>query len=524
MPYRDSRVARERQRAERKKLSRAKRAFRHKIRQERRKAFRVSVNRFFQKLFGLAQRDEHQEELRRIRKHLRGRQRAKRLAFWRSLLRFEFRFQKTQQKAIARPAYNLLREEKPAPPEFTGARLSEKERNRLEAIRLKKLRKSQRKKSRSLMRKQLREKWLRFFHLLPPTPEQAERTRLKSILRARKREERKRAWQQWIRRPFLGAGQSNENALAARKILQRIRQERRRENWRWLFEFRKSSRELLRQPGLREKYLKAVLSSIVWYVLAFAIVYFIYQAITVLIAYSFGIPVIWDYSRLLWPLPDWSPFWTRKALIVIFGSGPIIALLIAFLSIGLFFFFKREETAMSNVFWVWCIVHGMNMFFGSYLTGVVTRTEFIYASEWIFMNNQINTSELFLSILSVTVLLITGWQVTPLFLMSSGSVTLISPKYRFQFILGRVLIPWLVGVGVFLLYNTPKLFTPLILKTLTPFLILIPVFLSFNSARNREIHLLGIIRKQPFSNWYILATVLIIVAYRLLFANGIIIN
>ena len=158
------------------------------------------------------------------------------------------------------------------------------------------------------------------------------------------------------------------------------------------------------------------------------------------------------------------------------------------------------------------------MFFGAYIVGFITRTEFIYTSEWLFLSNVFDIEEIIFTLISFGMLIVIGRIVTPLFLVSSGSVTLIKPEFRLYFILSQLILPWLVGVFVLFLITLPHYYIPLIFKTITPALILVPSLIIYNSRRFAKIHKSGVVQHNYF-RWSI-----IIVFFALLLFYRVILN
>ena len=274
--------------------------------------------------------------------------------------------------------------------------------------------------------------------------------------------------------------------------------------------------ELLKStPDVIGKFVKTFLLSTAYYIIAFLIIYVVYQVVTILVASYSHISGIWYYYQLKFPLN--SPLYTRANLILIFASGPLVSLLLALASLKMFFveknFFKRFR-----LFFLWGFICGVNMFFGAYIVGFLTRTEFIYTSEWLFLSNVFDIEEIIFTLISFGMLIVIGRIVTPLFLVSSGSVTLIKPEFRLYFILSHVILPWLVGVLVLFLITLPNYYIPLIFKTITPALILFPSLIIYNSRRFAKIHKSGVVQHNYF-RWSI-----IIVFFALLLFYRVILN
>lgn len=278
-------------------------------------------------------------------------------------------------------------------------------------------------------------------------------------------------------------------------------------------------RTLVTTPELRRKFGFAYLHSTAYFILAFMLIYIIYQAITIAVASSYHIPIIWYYYQLKFPLYTFSPLYTRQALVVIFAMGPLLSLMLAFVFLKLYFT-ENPIAKRFKLFYLWGFICGTNMFFGAYIAGVFTRTEFIYTSAWLFMSRGFDTVEMIFTAISVVTLLVIGRIVTPLFLLSSGSVTLIKREFRLFFVFSQVILPWLTGILILFLITLPNSYFPLILKTITPGLIMIPSLFLYNSIEYDNIHQSGVIQRNYFKWGIVIAVVVLLFFYRVILSFG----
>jgi len=276
---------------------------------------------------------------------------------------------------------------------------------------------------------------------------------------------------------------------------------------------------LITTPELRKKLLLTFLYSTACFIFSFLFIWVFYQAVTIMVASSFQIPVTWYYYQLKFPLYTFSPLYTRAALVTIFATGPIFSLMLAFVFLKLFFS-KSERVKKFQLFYLWGFINGANMFFGAYISGFFTRTEFIYTSEWIFLSNMFDVEEIIFVVVSFVMLFIIGQIVTPLFLLSSGSVTMVKPGYRFFFVIGHVILPWLTGIMILFLITLPNYYIPLILKTITPGLALFPTLYLYDSLKYENIHKTGVIRHNYFRWSIVIVAIALLFFYRIILSWG----
>ena len=347
-------------------------------------------------------------------------------------------------------------------------------------------------------------------------------------LRARryKRRNRKVAWQKWWTKfkanPWRTVFPKKKRKSADGSYLYLYRmskQERKAMRIKKRKEIRENFKTIVTTPDLRLKFALSFLHSTAYFIFSFMFVWVIYQVVTIMVASSFQIPVIWYYYQLKFPLYTYSPLYTRAALITIFAAGPIMSLMLAFVFLRLYFS-KSAILRRFKQFFLWGFISGCNFFFGAYISGIVTHTEFVYASEWFFMSNGYAVQEIILSSVSVVMLVIIGRIVTPLFLLSSGSVTLIKPGFRFFFILSQVIFPWMAGVVILFLITLPNYYLPLILKTLLPVLMLVPSLFLYDSMLYENIHKTGVIHHNYFRWSIVIASIALLFFYRIILSWG----
>jgi hypothetical protein len=350
--------------------------------------------------------------------------------------------------------------------------------------------------------------------------EKQEAIRIKKIIR----HERKLAWQKWwtkfrknpLRVIFPRKKQRTEDGgylyvyhmtKRERDALARKKRQERRENFKRIFTL----------PELRSKFLVSFFHSTAYFLFSFSFIYVLYQVMTIIATSSFNIPVIWYYYGMEFPLYTYSPLYTRTALVTIFAAGPIFSIMLAFMFLKLYF---SDNAGISRfkLLWLWGFISGCNMFFGSYIAGFFTHTEFIYVSEWLFMSNVFDLEQILFTVISFVMLLIIGRIITPLFLMSSGSVTFLRPEFRFFFIITQFILPWVTGVIIFFLIALPNVYPLLIIKTLTPGFMLIPSLFLYDLLQYQNIHKTG-----PTQHNYVRWSIVILVI-ALLFFYRVILN
>jgi hypothetical protein len=274
------------------------------------------------------------------------------------------------------------------------------------------------------------------------------------------------------------------------------------------------------QPKFRMYYFKTLINSLAIFLMSFLLVYYVHQFATIITARAFNIPTKLYSYRIDWPLYTYSYLYSRRALIVIFGMGPLLCFL---MGIGAYrlFLSVRFRTVFLKSFLLWTAFHAFNLFFGAYIVGVITRTGFIYTSEWLFLSNIFDVEEIVLMIVSIVVLLIAGYFSTKQFLFASDSAEIIEPRFRVLYLMTKVLIPWLSGTLILYGVNIPKNPLELVMLYGTSSLIVIPIFTNYNTTTMQMLKFPHAHRKFRIGWVYILVTVIALFATRLLLRSGI---
>ncbi|MBN1340382.1 MAG: hypothetical protein JXA03_13715 [Bacteroidales bacterium] len=279
-------------------------------------------------------------------------------------------------------------------------------------------------------------------------------------------------------------------------------------------------REATRVKEVRSTLLVTAVNSTAFFILAFLALHYAGQYITIITASFYDIPAVLYSYRIYWPLYTYSTLYTRAALIVIFGTGPLVSLILGFVFYRIYLLL-RARLKYLKVLLVWLVYHSFNLFFGAYIVGVVTRTGFIYTSEWLFLSNVFDVEEIVLLIVSVVILIITGYYGTKHVILASLSNKVIEPKRRVFYFIFQLLIPWLAGNLALILMNMPNNPDELLLLYATSILIIVPGFSNFNAPAFQQIRVTGLPSKVSVRWIYLAAAILAVLTIRIGLGGGI---
>jgi hypothetical protein len=261
---------------------------------------------------------------------------------------------------------------------------------------------------------------------------------------------------------------------------------------------------------LQTELLKTLFNSTVLFILAFVIVYFASQLVTIFTARFYDIPAVLYSYRIFWPLYTYSSLYTRQALIFIFAAGPVLSLVMAMLFYRIFIWI-RPLCFNFKILVLWILFHSINLFFGAYIAGVITRTGFVYTTEWIFYSQVFGVEEIVFLVVSIIALVISGFFLTRLFFSGTCISDLIESKIRIFYILAQVFLPWFLGMIVLATINYPRNPPELLILYIASVLMIIPVLFSFNTPDNQAIRV-GSSTQYSRTGWIYLGLLVLAVA------------
>ncbi len=317
----------------------------------------------------------------------------------------------------------------------------------------------------------------------------------KELRRNFRRHYRRKRWQTLKRKVFsiFGTKKSSANSADFKRPMRNFGNEaimvKRNRNQ----AYRKALISVMKSSDLRNHYIKSLYFSLLAAIVSFIFLYSVYELTTISVARLFSIPIGWNAFQFTYPLATGSPLYTKYALIIIFLSGPIICLVLSLASRSLFLgsSIKHHFTRLLSL---WICVHGFNLFFGSVIVGIITRTEALYATMWFFMSSTYDLGEMILLLISIFMLLIFGYWITPLFLATSKIAFSIQPGYRMITLFMEIIIPFLIAEAVLITISFPSLYLPFILKIVTSAIVVVPIVFRYVSIPKEMLFRYGIMQ------------------------------
>jgi len=267
-------------------------------------------------------------------------------------------------------------------------------------------------------------------------------------------------------------------------------------------------------------HLGLIINSTSVFILAYLFVYFFSQFVTIFTASQFDISTELFYFGLDWPLATYSIKYTETALVIIFASAPLVALLSGALLFQLFKAFRGIAGYM-KLFILWSSIHFFNLFFGAFTAGAISRTGFIYAIEWAFKTAPMDVFETTVLVVVLIISFFIAKSFTYPFLCASNSRNLVKPNVRWMYLISQAIIPWIIGTIIIMISLIPS--APLSALMLTPLMafLVVPIMSNINTAENETVNLpFRRIRTKP--RWLLLIfSIALVIILKVIFEGGI---
>lgn len=205
-----------------------------------------------------------------------------------------------------------------------------------------------------------------------------------------------------------------------------------------------------RAKQLKKGYYYYTINSVALFIIAYLLVFMIYQLTVLVVASRWGLDSVLYYYDLAFN--DYSPLWSRYNIIVVTFSGPFISLVLGFL------FYKwvanrPKVKGFLKLFVLWIGFHGFNLFLGAFVSGVSFDEGFGYVANWLFLNV---FWKFLLSLIFLFILGMTGYFSAQKFLETSNSTYRVRKENRTRFLFHQVVLPWFIGSLIIFLVKIPN--------------------------------------------------------------------
>lgn len=274
---------------------------------------------------------------------------------------------------------------------------------------------------------------------------------------------------------------------------------------------------------LKSRFLFSYTNSATAFISTFLIIYFANQIITSLVCASYSIPIVLYYFDIIYQVGPYSTLWNRFNILIINGSAPFFSLL---LSVLFYRFFKFTKTRFKylRIYMLWGMIHAFIFFFGAYIVGAITRSGFVYFTEWLFFSYMFDIEEIIFMVCCLIALISIGYFSSDFFLSTADNKDLISFKNKKYFKVTQIFLPWLTGIIILIIFNIPNITVYNLLIYSSLLLIIIPAMLDYQNYKTQQIVIVKSKQKYSFLKWNIIGSILLIILIRYILNDGIWLN
>lgn len=222
------------------------------------------------------------------------------------------------------------------------------------------------------------------------------------------------------------------------------------------------------------------------------------------VVYYYNIEFLVDYDA-----------WYADSIKTIFATGPVVAFIIAMLSL-IVYSIVYLETGVLKTLLLWAILHGANQLIGGILIGNLLGKGIGYVIMYMYYSD---TGKLIMSLLIIMSSVIVGTVSTKYWIMSANSYYNYSkPHNRPLFIISQVLIPYILGTFLIWLISLPEVLRYDTLINISMIFMILPI-LILNKYYQEYYFEEGEI-KIKLSYRIVIFAIVFIAAYRILLDQG----
>jgi len=253
------------------------------------------------------------------------------------------------------------------------------------------------------------------------------------------------------------------------------------------------------------------------YVLAFLIVFYINHFIKVILAGSYGYDLGFDWDIINFYIEPYE--WTHDSVKLIYSAGPILILVLGFISLVAFWSLV-EEPARLKTFFMWFTLHSFNFFFGGLLIGNIFKKGVGHVFNWMYMTD---TSKMIVALFGFLGLLGTALIMSkPAAITANSYFNKLDDKNIPFFITAQIIVPFIIGTLLYLGFFMPRILFQETYSWIS--LAMILLFIIGKVSRMETLYFDEEDRFIGISSVIVITSIVIFVSFRILLRNEILIS
>ena len=253
------------------------------------------------------------------------------------------------------------------------------------------------------------------------------------------------------------------------------------------------------------------------YVLAFLIVFYINHFIKVILAGSYGYDLGFDWDIINFYIEPYE--WTHDSVKLIYSAGPILILVLGFISLVAFWSLV-EEPARLKTFFMWFTLHSFNFFFGGLLIGNIFKKGVGHVFNWMYMTD---TSKMIVALFGFLGLLGTALIMSkPAAITANSYFNKLDDKNIPFFITAQIIVPFIIGTLLYLGFFMPRILFQETYSWIS--LAMILLFIIGKVSRMETLYFDEEDRFIGISSVIVITSIVIFISFRILLRNEIFIS
>lgn len=182
-------------------------------------------------------------------------------------------------------------------------------------------------------------------------------------------------------------------------------------------------------------------NSLIIFLIAYYIAYFVEQFSMAYIAEQFNIPALLTFKGLKFLISSDSLLWHFDNTVSVYAVPYLLCFFLGTVLVA-FYSFYNKSSSLINLFFLWLIFHFYNSFFGGFFVGIITETGIAKALNvmWIGLTAKIISATVFIYILTII-----GKLFAKAFVINMNFELCNSYKKRLWFLIFTALLPVFFG-------------------------------------------------------------------------------
>lgn len=249
------------------------------------------------------------------------------------------------------------------------------------------------------------------------------------------------------------------------------------------------------------------------FLLAYILIFFLYNVATALAAFAFEIPTIIQYNDIAFLIKGVG--WNSDSVKVVYSAGPLAALLAGIILI-IVYNIVAEENGILRLLVLWMFAHSVVFFFGEIMMGSLFGRGFGYVLMYLYAKD---TVMMVITVLCLIGIMALGFRFARLFVVSANIYFNELPAFYIRkFLAFQFILPFIAGNVVIYLVKLPGISPYEVTLNLTMVFLLIPVMIQ--SSRLEDFYFDEDPRRNRIYLILALITTGALIAFRIILGSG----